>query len=342
MARKRLARKRRKKQILKVLISMFILGIASFLFLLYGPWTSFRTWLITSAMTTMNHQYLATWFYSDEYIAKVMSENRIEEITEETNPTEITFEINSDSYDNDYEKQILERDENQLYKLIKINEGSLRGYLVVVYDASRVTLGTTKYLGKYGQYVKDMAVEQNAIIAINASGFHDLEGHGTGGQPHGYVIQDGKLIWDEAAYGSMIGFDENNVLVIGKMSAETALSKGIRDAVTFRPVLIVNGKPSSVYGNGGWGKANRTVIGQRKDGIVLMLVMDGRDYATGVPGASMSDLIDIMLRYGAYNAANLDGGTSSNLVINGKLINKVMNGSFQNKTRPVATMFMVK
>lgn len=342
MARKRILKKKRKKKLIKTLISLFVLGLSSFLFLMYGPYKGFSDWLITSAMTTMNHQYLAKWFYSDEYIAKVMQKNRIEEITEETNPTEITFEIDSSSYDNDYEKQILEREENQLYKLIKINEGSLRGYLVVVYDASRITVGTTKHLGRYGQYVKDMATEQEAVVAINASGFHDKDGHGTGGEPHGYVISNGELVWDEAPYGSMIGFNKDNVLVIGKMNANTALKKDIRDAVTFRPVLIVNGKPSNVYGNGGWGRANRTAIGQRKDGIVLMLVMDGRDYATGVPGASMSDLIDIMMRYGAYNAANLDGGTSSNLVINGELINKVMNGSFQNKTRPVATMFMVK
>ncbi|MBO5095980.1 MAG: phosphodiester glycosidase family protein [Bacilli bacterium] len=342
MVRKRLAKKRRKKKIIKSILSLFILGISCFLFLLYGPYKGFSTWLITSAMTTMNHQYLATWFYSDEYIAKVMSENRMEEVTEETDPNQITFEIDSDSYDNDYEKQILERDENQLYKMIKINEGSLRGYLVAVYDASRVTVGTTKHLGSYGQYVKDMAEDQDAIIAINAGGFQDVDGHGTGGIPEGFVIKDSKLVWNDVPYGSMIGFNKDNVLVIGKMSAETALAKGIRDAVTFSPVLVVNGKPSSVYGNGGWGHANRTAIGQRKDGIVLLLVMDGRDYATGVPGPSMSDLIDIMLRYGAYNAANLDGGTSSNLVMNGKLINKVMNGSFQNKTRPVVTMFMVK
>lgn len=342
MSKEMVLKRKKKKKIIKKLISLLVLGVTSFLFLLYGPYKGFSTWLITSAMTTMNHQYLATWFYSEEYIAKVMSENRMEEVTEETDPAQITFEIDSDSYDNDYEKQILERDENQLYKMIKINEGNLRGYLVAVYDASRVTVGTTKHLGSYGQYVKDMAEDQEAIIAINAGGFQDVDGHGTGGIPEGFVIKDSKLIWNDAPYGSMIGFNKDNVLVIGKMSAETALSKGIRDAVTFSPVLVVNGKPSSVYGNGGWGRANRTAIGQRKDGIVLMLVMDGRDYATGVPGASMSDLIDIMMRYGAYNAANLDGGTSSNLVINGELINKVMNGSFQNKTRPVATMFMVK
>lgn len=344
MVRKRILKKRRRKRIIKILLSTFCLGVASFLILLYGPYKGFSTWLITNAMRTMNHQYLATWFYSDEYINKVMSQNRTVEINEETDPTEITFEteIDSNSYDNDYEKQILDHNENQLYKLIKINEGSLRGYLVAVYDASRVSVGTTKHLGSYGQYVKDMANDQGAIIAINASGFQDQNGHGTGGIPEGYVISNNKIVWDGAPNGSMIGFNQDNVLVIGRMSAQTALSKGIRDAVTFSPVLVVNGKPSNVYGNGGWGHANRTAIGQRKDGIVLLLVMDGRDYATGVPGPGMSDLIDLMLRYGAYNAANLDGGTSSNLVINGTLINKVMNGSFQNKTRPVVNMFMVK
>lgn len=343
MVRKKYTKKAKRLKIIKIIIgSFFSAGISSFLFLLYGPYKGFSDWLITSAMTTMNHQYLATWFYSDEYIAKVMTRNRMDEVNETTDPEQITFEISSDSYDNDYEKQILEHDKKQLYKVINIREGSLRGYLVAVYDASRVSVDTTKSLGSYGQYVETMAKEKNAIIAINASGFEDPEGHGSGGRPEGYVISHGKLVWNSSLYGSMIGFNEDNVLIIGKMNAETALSKNIRDAVTFSPVLVVNGKPSNVYGNGGWGHANRTAIGQRKDGIVLLLVMDGRDYPAGVPGPSMSDLIDIMLRYGAYNAANLDGGTSSNLVVNNKLINKPMNGSFQNKTRPVATIFMVK
>lgn len=342
MTRFRFRKKNQKKLFIKIfggLISFFLL---LFLFLLYGPYKRFSNWLITSAMTTMNHQYLATWFYSDKYINKVMNSNYVKEINEETNPELINFEINSDSYDNDYEKQVLVHDKSQVYKLIKINEKKLRGYLVVIYDASRVTVGASKNLGYSGEYVVDMAKREKALVAINASGFEDEGGHGTGGKPEGYVIKDGKIIWDRALYGNLVGFNKDNVLVVGKMSKETAIKKGIRDAVNFSPILVVNGKPSSVYGNGGWGHANRTAIGQRKDGIVLFLVMDGRDYKTGVIGPGMSEMIDIMLRYGAYNAVNLDGGTSSNLVINGKLVNKVMNGSFQNRTRPVATMFMLK
>ena len=85
------------------------------------------------------------------------------------------------------------------------------------------------------------------------------------------------------------------------------------------PFLIVNGKPSFIKGNGGWGIAARTAIGQRKDGIVLFLVVDSNYNRT--KGATMADLVDIMQKYGAVNAANLDGGTSSVMVVEGEMIN---------------------
>jgi len=124
------------------------------------------------------------------------------------------------------------------------------------------------------------------------------------------------------------------------MTAQQAINNGIRDAVTFWPFLIVNGKSSFVKGNGGWGTAPRSAIGQRQDGIVLFLVIDGR--MVGRPGADMFDLVEIMQRYGAYNAANLDGGTSCGLVVNGELINDPVNGSGKHKTRMIATGFIVK
>ena len=61
-------------------------------------------------------------------------------------------------------------------------------------------------------------------------------------------------------------------------------------------------------------------IGQRKDGIVIMLTIDGRG-ANGSNGASMVELTEVLLRYGVYNACNLDGGGSTVLVEKGKLIN---------------------
>ena len=112
----------------------------------------------------------------------------------------------------------------------------------------------------------------------------------------------------------------------------------IRDGVTFGPFLIVNGKASKVLGNGGWGTAPRTAIGQRKDGIVLFLVIDGRTVSK--PGADMNDLIEIMQNYGAYNAANLDGGTSSAMVVNGEIINDPIDSSVAHRTRFISTGFI--
>ena len=93
------------------------------------------------------------------------------------------------------------------------------------------------------------------------------------------------------------------------------------DAVEFGPFLIVNGKTAKIHGDGGWGIAPRSVIAQRKDGVVLFLIIEGRlpGYSTG---ASMNDVIDVLLRYKAYNAANLDGGASSTMSIEGKLWNR--------------------
>ena len=109
----------------------------------------------------------------------------------------------------------------------------------------------------------------------------------------------------------------------------------------FGPFLIVNGEAAFIKGNGGWGQAPRSAIAQRKDGIVLFLVMDGRDYANGIPGADMGDLTEILLRYGAYNAANLDGGQSTGLVINGEIINKQVNSYSSNLMRAIPDAWIV-
>ena len=111
--------------------------------------------------------------------------------------------------------------------------------------------------------------------------------------------------------------------MLTKKSAKEAIKAGMDRAVEFGPFLIVNGKESTFKGNGGWGIANRTAIGQRQDGIVLLIVIDGRSSES--QGISMVDLKDLFVRYKAYNAANLDGGGSSAMYAvvkgKGKLIN---------------------
>ena len=323
-----------------------IVGLSSFTILLYGPYSGFREWLITTAMTTRSHQYLATWFYDDATIKEVLEKNKVQEVDEITD-TQMTVVIDKDEkpkveYKNKYEKAVLEREPNNKdYKIIEIEGKKYSGYLAVIYDPSRIKTVYTKKLGTCGQYLTTMAKDNDALIAINGGGFVDPNYNSNGANPLGITFSGGKLITSDNYRGSggLIGFTEENKLVLGKMSVKKAQEMKIRDGVTFGPFLIINGKPSSVLGNGGWGTAPRTAIGQRQDGIVLFLVIDGRTVKK--PGADMNDLIEIMQNYGAYNAANLDGGTSTAMVVNGKIINDPIDSTGAHRTRFISTGFIL-
>ena len=309
-------KKKSKKIWLRILITIIILGIlgvSTLAFLLYGPYSGFREWLITSAMTTMRHQYLATWFYDDETIQEVLNNNKVHETDESTDTSMIVVVDDKKEeiqYANEYERQILEKDpEHEDYKIIKIEGKGYDGYMAVIYDPSRIKTVYTSKLGTTGEYLTKMAQDNDALIAINGGGFEDP---------------------------NYVGDDK---LVLGKMTVDQAKKQKIRDGVTFGPFLIINGKASSVSGNGGWGTAPRTAIGQRQDGIVLFLVVDGRTVTR--PGATMKDLIEIFERYGAYNASNLDGGTSSAMVVNNKIINDPVDQSGSHRTRYISTAFIL-
>ena len=335
-------------QIIVVIIICLALVIGSGLaFLLYGPYPNFRNWLITTAMTTMNHKYLATWFYDAETINTVMQDNYVRESNEDVDLNAISFVDYSNArvmYKNKYEKEILTHEEGASYKLINIDGDGIRGYLIAIYDPSKVKVATASNMNSRGEMLTTIAEKNKAVVAINASGFYDPGYVGNGGKPHGAVIQDGKIVSNLSKSnvgGGIIGFTTDNKFIMGKMTAQEAINKGIRDAVEFGPFLIVNGEPSFIKGNGGWGTAPRTAIGQRKDGIVLFLVMDGRDYVHGIDGVGMVELTEIMMNYGAYNAANLDGGTSCGLVVDGKLTNKPVNGSGKKVTRAIPNAWIV-
>ncbi len=326
------------------MIRLGTLGIIVGMVLMYGPYSRFREWWVSTAMTTMTHKYLATWFFDDLTIQDVLNKNKVVESTESTNTDLITGATGAQTtnYANEYERQILERDpKNNDYKIIPIHGKGYSGYLTAVYEPQRIHAVATAHLGVKGQYVVEMAEANNALIAINGGGFDDPNFNSTGGSPLGITISRGKYITQKSYSGSggVIGFDENNNFICGRMTVTQTKNAGIRDAVTFGPFLIVNGKASSVVGNGGWGDAPRTAIGQRADGIVLFLVLDGRT-ATNL-GADMDDLIEVMERYGAINAANLDGGTSSVLVVNNTIVNDPIDSSGAHKTRPISTCFIV-
>ena len=325
MAKKKIKKHRIKTWVI-VLFAILDLGALSCLFLAYAN-KNFKSFIITTSMSTMRHQYIAKTLYSSRTIDKVLKENTIIELDEEVDLDSIkvgTYE--KENFESETEEEILKKDKgNDLYKLITKKENGKTFYITVIYDPSRISLGITSKLGVEGETVKQITKNNNAILGINASGFEDLNENGNGGMPTGTVIKDGKILWEsEPSYwgSGYIGFNKDHKLVLTKESAETAIKNGMVDGVQFGPFLIVNGKEAEVLGNGGTGTHPRTIIAQRQDGIVLFIVIDGNGSKYGFRGGvNFREAIDLLKKYKAYNASNLDGGASSILVINNEIIN---------------------
>ena len=303
----------------------------------------FQTFWIPTAMTTMTHKYLAYTLYDETTVNKIMSENYVEQVTDEVNLDDVVIgDIKEKKhYTSKYEQEIYTRDEgNDVYKIIRLEESKYKGYLTVIYDPKDVDLTVTERIGKMGETVATQCKKHGGYVGINGGGFEDLDGWGNGSIPYGAIIQDGQLIWTHpGGSGQLIGFTKEGKMWLTNDDPYTAISKGMVDAVEFGPNLIVNGKVAKIHGDGGWGTAPRTVIAQRRDGIVLFLIIEGRLPGYSI-GANMTDVIEILLRYGAYNAANLDGGASSTMAVGGKLFNKPSAGG-EYGGRTVSNAFIV-
>ncbi len=312
----------RSRLIKRIALSIFtalfviVLGLLGVIYIIeFGPSNTARNLFVNSAMESSAGKFMATMFLSDEKIAQIRKDNSVVASDDITDTSLINIGTNeTDTADGD------DNDEDGI-QIIDISNDTYKGKMMIIKDPSRVTVGISgQYGASYsGKTVMDMAMNYDAVAAVNGGGFEDNNGVGNGGTPIGLVISDGELKYGSAGSSyEVIGFDNNNNLVVGKMTASEALSRGVRDALSFGPILIVNGQASQVNGSGS-GLNPRTAIGQRADGAILLLVIDGRQVNS--LGASYADVIDVMLEYGAVNAANLDGGSSSLMYYKGEYIN---------------------
>lgn len=306
--------------IIKLFIFIDFIVLLCF-FMVYGPIDKARVFWITTAMETGDHKYLANIFYSEDTIKSVMSENYLVEIEEDTDVSSITIgkEEAITSYTSLYEKEILDHEEGALYKLIQFKYQEFDCHMVAIYDPTRVEVAYNKRINT-GRILSDILKANEGILGINGGGYSWNSGY-----PQGLVVHDGKIVYSSTTgkyVTAAINYD--GVLVVGKMSASDVKKKKIKEAVSFGPALIVNGKAANFRGTGGSGLNPRTVIAQRKDGIILFLVVNGygnRLSWKGRGGVYVTDLIKILERYNVYNAVNMDGGSSTTMVIDGKLIN---------------------
>ncbi len=334
----------KKRYIMNTLSTLYCVCCMVFLFVLYGPYNAFRDWLITTAMGTMTHHYLCEMFYDALTIKEVQNSNYIEDNGEETDTTLVVEEeVKEEDEWNEYERKMFENHTpDEIYRKIEFKVNGQRAFLIAVYDPKNVSVVCSKNVMRRGEMLVDMAKRTNALIAINGGRFYDPNHWSNGGIPDGVTIMKGKVISDREyknPYG-VIGINNDNQLVLYKnKKAKDLVKLGVRDAVTSKPFLIVNGQPLVTRGNGGYGYQARTAIGQRADGTMLLLVVECNDART--TGASMKDLTTIFANYGAVNAAALDGGTSSALIEKGKLISDPINNPFVHETRKIPTGFIV-
>lgn len=225
-------------------------------------------------------------------------------------------------YDNKYEAEIQNRGENNDYKIIDLTVANNKGWLVVVYDPSDVHIMKSRAFktpnndGK--ENLIDMTKRYGATIGVNGGGFYD-DGKVSKDIPFGYIIENGKVIYKSHSRESdIIGMSNDNKLMLVHATGEKAVEMGMRDGLEFGPFLIIDGKRQT---NLKPTKAARNMIAQRDDGIILFLVTDGLSYS----GITFNEGIDVLEKYGATTAANLDGGASTQLVVNGELLNSPKN-----------------
>lgn len=318
-----------KKSVVALLVFsiVLVLGVVGYVTVVFGniPFVvKWRNIWIETAMTTDQHKWLATWFFPDSLIDKVMSgQVDIKDIS----VTDIYGNKSSDIlgqenlvvgekdkfgntvYVNDLEENIV---------ILEIKQSNFKGKLVLVDDPSRVFLGVTDYKGSRGEFICDYLEKENAVVGVNASGFNDIGGVSLGGEVTGQCVSQGEYWGTYSSQYTLVGFDKNDRLVVGGI--EDWKEYNIRDGFQYKPTLILDGK-KVVEDSAGWGLQPRTVIGQCKNGVVLMLVIDGRQVGYSI-GATMEDCADILLQYGAVTAGACDGGSSSVIGYDGEVINK--------------------
>lgn len=317
------------KTIVIFLAFEFLFTACTFPFiLLYGPFETAKSTYVGAAMTTASHQYLAKWFLSDERIAKIQGQNTVETTNETTDTSQIDIpKIKDDTI------EINQLDGNSKYN----------GYWMLIKDPTRVKIGYTSKLKVEGEITSQIAEKNGAIAAINGGGFVDqsssAEWTGNGGLPTGVIMNEGKVVYDDLSGGktTSLGITKNGTMVVGNFSVAELKEKGVQEAVSFYPALIINGRMTQISGDGGFGIAPKTAIGQRKDGAIIFLVIDGREL--GSLGATVKEVQEIMSKLGCLNAINLDGGKSTTMYYDGEIINKPSNSMGE---RTIATAVIVK
>ena len=213
--------------------------------------------------------------------------------------------------------QVLAIDAKNGILAVRIREELFRGVLILAKYPDRLSCAAAENWGIEGQTAGQIAAAHGALVAMTASGFRDSEKEGTaqtgaamcGGVPYGEHLKPGykriELRGDDRLY---------------VVDAPDEFHPDCTDASEWSPALIVDGQTVVTKEDHYNARNPRCCLGQTADGTVLMLCVEGRYFDS--LGATAPECAAILARYGAYQAMNLDGGTSAILWYDGRYITR--------------------
>lgn len=296
------------------------------LIFLFGTKTGedLREWTAGTLLTTQHDYWAPYTFLPEEKLNALKEQIRHPEVVNSESQTQTTTSVEPS-------KPVTVPQPEKPRELVEIEEINVskgnyyfKGKIMYISDPTRVQLLVTTRKDR-GDLLDEFVKKSNAIGIVNASGFADPDGYGKGAKAYGVVIHNGKILqgYNPKKSGeTALGITYEGKLITGSYTAEQMIKMGVKDAMSFRPQLIVNGKNLFVDKPArSWGIQPRTAIGQKADGTIVFLVIDGRQPGHSI-GASMNDLAELLEQRGVVTAMAMDGGSSSMMLHEGEAITK--------------------
>ena len=290
-----------------------VIGLATLCDLVFnGPSPSARDVLTMSMLESSGMKWCPALFIGEELVAQIQANQAIALPDELSDVSQVKIQTGTElsgtfSEWAEYPDGI---------RIETVRGDTYTAHVMLIRDPSRVYTAVSNQefsLDKSVNRIDRMMEIDGAVAGINGGAFNDdgTLSQEVGRLPIGIVLSQGSIIWNDGkSYDGFAGFNEDHILVVAKsMTAAKAKELGIRDGCCFGPVLIMNGNVNEEAYNTASGYNPRTCIGQRADGTVIFLCIDGRQ--ANSLGGTYADAIDILVEYGAVNACNLDGGSSS-------------------------------
>ena len=322
-----------------IIVSVLLFGCTALgleYILLKGPSPALRDIFINTMDETRRFRFVPRIILSEEELKEIKANEKKLEGGVSTDASLITISAKENPDDHTDGYGLVDEDGDGII-FLEVKGNGFMGYMTVILDPTRVFVGMPDNYGGIGLTLEQMVQKYDAIGGINGGGFRDDGGAGLGGEPEGLTIVNG-VCYNPSAFSTegFAGLDKDGILHVGFYTYDECVELGIVNAVSFGPILITNGEPtppefltSSVN--------PRTAIAQRADGAILMLVIDWRQVHS--IGATYQDVVDLLLDYGAVNACNMDGGSSTVMYYQGRYVNSCSAENGQPRPLPDAFLF---